>query len=47
VLEENPDGILLLNPGSVSIPKGGFPASYALYVDGEVSVWGLEGEKIL
>ena len=47
VLEENPDGILLLNPGSTSIPKGGFAASYALYEDGEFSVMGFTGEKIL
>jgi putative phosphoesterase len=47
VLEENPDGILLLNPGSTSIPKGGFAASYALYEDGEFSVMGFMGEKIL
>ena len=47
VLEENPDGILLLNPGSTSIPKGGFAASYALYEDGKFSVLGFEGERIL
>ena len=47
VLEKNPDGILLLNPGSVSIPKGGLAASYALYEDGEFSVMGFMGEKIL
>ena len=47
VLEENPDGILLLNPGSVSIPKGGFPASYGVYEDGKFAVVSLEGERIL
>ena len=47
VLEENPDGILLLNPGSTSIPKGGFPASYGVYENGEFSVLGFDGEKIL
>ena len=46
VLEENPDGILLLNPGSVSIPKGGFPASYGVYEDGHFAVIGFEGERI-
>ncbi len=47
-LDLNADGILLLNPGSTSIPKGGFPASYALYEDGRFSVrplWG-DGEAI-
>ena len=47
VLEENPDGILLLNPGSTSIPKGGFAASYGVYEDGKFAVVSLEGERIL
>lgn len=47
VLETNADGVILLNPGSTSIPKGGFAASYALYEDGELSVMGFTGEKIL
>ncbi|MBQ7910585.1 MAG: phosphodiesterase [Clostridia bacterium] len=46
VLEENPDGVILLNPGSVSIPKGGFPASYGVYEDGHFAVMGFEGERI-
>ena len=41
------DGILRLNPGSVSIPKGGFPATYALYVDGAFSVLDFAGNVIL
>ena len=41
------DGILRLNPGSVSIPKGGFPATYALYVDGTCSVLDFAGNVIL
>ena len=47
VLEENADGILLFNPGSVSIPKGGFPASYGVYEDGKFAVRSLDGELIL
>lgn len=46
VLEENADGVLLLNPGSVSIPKGGFAASYGVYEDGHFAVIGFEGERI-
>ena len=46
VLEENAEGVLLFNPGSVSIPKGGFPASYGVYEDGTFSVVGFEGERI-
>ena len=47
VLETNQDGITLFNPGSTSIPKGGFPASYGVYEDGMFSVLGFDGEKIL
>ena len=39
--------VLVINPGSTSIPKGGFPASYALYEDGVFSVVALGGERIL
>ena len=46
VLETNADGVTLLNPGSTSIPKGGFPASYALYEDGVFEVVSLKGEPI-
>lgn len=48
VLERNTDSILLLNPGSVSIPKGRFPPSYAVYEDGRFSVLSLDsGETLL
>ena len=47
VLEENADGILLFNPGSVSIPKGGFPASYGVYEDGAFSVMDFDGNTVL
>lgn len=46
-LDKTPDGILLLNPGSTSIPKGGFASSYALYEDGRFTVMSLDGECIL
>ena len=47
VLETNDKGVTFLNPGSTSIPKGGFAAAYALYEDGKFSVLGFEGERIL
>ncbi len=47
VLERDPDGVLRLNPGSVSIPKGGFPPSYAVYEDGRLSVLGFDGKTLL
>ena len=46
-LDTTPDGILLVNPGSTSIPKGGFAPSYALYEDGRFEVISLDGDKIL
>ncbi|MBQ9151986.1 MAG: phosphodiesterase [Clostridia bacterium] len=47
VLETNPDGLLLLNPGSTSIPKGGFAPSSAVYEDGRFSVVSLQGDTLL
>lgn len=46
-LETDPRGLLLLNPGSVSLPKGGYPPSYALYEDGEFSILTFDGETLL
>ena len=37
VLEEK-DGMVFLNPGSISIPKGGFPPSYAVWDGGDISI---------
>ena len=36
--------ITCLNPGSVSIPKGGNPKSYALYDSGKLTIKTFEGE---
>ena len=44
---ERKDGILYLNPGSVSIPKGGFGPSYALWEDGNVEIRGLWDGSIM
>ncbi len=41
------NGILRVNPGSVSIPKGGFAPSCALYEDGHFSVISPDGHVIL
>ncbi len=43
----NTDGVLLFNPGSTSIPKGGYPASYGAYEDGRFSVVSLDGKELL
>ena len=40
------DGVVCINPGSVSLPKGGNPGTYAVYEKGEISVKTLDGDKI-
>ena len=40
---KNEDGILLVNPGSVSLPKGGNPKTYAMYENGCFTVYDFEG----
>lgn len=40
------DGICLLNPGSVTFPKGGMPPTYLLYEDGRFSHRTLSGAEI-
>jgi putative phosphoesterase len=45
-LDRTADGLLLVNPGSASIPKGGFAPSYAMYEEGVFSVISLDGEII-
>ncbi len=46
-LDMDENGILRVNPGSISIPKGGFPASYALYEDGRFFVRDMDGHALL
>lgn len=43
---EKVDGHICLNPGSVSIPKGGNPPTYALLENGVFSVRTFEGEEL-
>lgn len=40
-------GIHFWNPGSLSLPKGGFPRSYGLYENGTFQVLDMEGIEIL
>ncbi len=46
LIERDAGGVLRLNPGSVSIPKGGYEASYALYDGGRFEVRGFGGEVL-
>ena len=45
---KNENGLIILNPGSTSIPKGGFDPSYAVYDDGDIDVISLRtGERMM
>lgn len=40
------NGVLCVNPGSVSLPKGGNPRSYAIYEKSEFCIFSLDGALI-
>lgn len=44
---ERHENHFLFNPGSVSIPKGGFPASYGMMDNGQLSVHALHDQKVI
>lgn len=44
---ENRDGLYFFNPGSVSMPKGGFEASYGMLNDGVLSVHTLNNDGVI
>lgn len=44
---ETIDGITFWNPGSISLPKGGYPATYGLYENGLFQVKDKAGNTIL
>lgn len=44
---ERRDGYVLLNPGSVAIPKEDNPPSYGIFEDGVFTIWDFEGNVIL
>ena len=46
VLEKR-DGIVYLNPGSTSIPKGGYSASYAVWDNGAIEIRRLSDSAIM
>lgn len=43
---EKQDGVVIANPGSVSLPKGGTSASYIVIEDSSVTLKDLNGNKI-
>ncbi len=44
---ETLDGVHFWNPGSTTLPKGGFPPSYGLFENGLFRVLSLEGQTLL
>lgn len=46
-LAEKQDAVYLFNPGSVSIPKGGFEASYGMLNDGVLSIHALNNDGVI
>lgn len=44
---ETEGGLHFWNPGSLSLPKGGFPASYGIYEDGCFRVFDRDGHEIM
>ena len=44
---ETVDGVHFWNPGSTTLPKGGFPASYGVFEVGAFRVFGLDGRLLL
>ena len=46
-LYENEEGILILNPGSASYPRGGNPASYAILFPTRIEIRSLWEDRVL
>jgi len=44
---EKRDGLFYINPGSVALPKGGFPASYCLLEDNTFTIFDFEGNDLM
>lgn len=45
-IEEQPQGYIYINPGSVSIPKNGNSHSYMIYDDGKFTIKDFDGNNI-
>jgi putative phosphoesterase len=39
LIEKLKEGIIKLNPGSISIPKGGFPSTFAIYENNKFTIY--------
>ena len=47
VLEKKDDGIVYLNPGSITLPKQNQVRSYATWVDGKITTLAMEDDSVL
>ena len=47
VLEKKEDGIIYLNPGSITLPKQNQVRSYATWVDGKITTLAMEDDSVL
>lgn len=43
---EEKDGTVICNTGSITLPKGGNPPTYAIYEHGQVTVYTLDGTRL-
>ena len=41
------DGKYYVNPGSISLPKGLYDKSYAIYENNKITIYEIDGKKIM
>lgn len=46
-IEQDKKGICRINPGSITFPRNGAEASYAIYQQGELKIIGLQSDQVL
>ncbi len=46
MLEKNADGVVLCNPGSAALPKGGSPAGFAVYEARTLTLYDMNGTEL-
>lgn len=46
-LGESPFGVVLMNPGSITLPRNGTPASFGVYRDGELFICRLDDGAVM
>ncbi len=46
VLEKIEEGLIVCNPGSVSLPKGGTQSGFAIYENKKISLYNMQGQEL-